>query len=90
MCRYHGIVTPLYPFMEPCALDVALNAILTFSYSISSDIPGCLSFVSKGSEDAVTSRGEWYCNIVIHAIYALYTLVALQVAHQHYGKLSLF
>ena len=48
MSRYHSIVAPVYPSIESCGLDVALNTRLTYSCFANLDIPGCLSFISKG------------------------------------------
>ena len=42
-------VAPVHPSRESFGLDMALNARLTCSYFANLDMPGCLSFVPKGS-----------------------------------------
>ena len=80
MCRYHSIVTPVHPSMESYGIDVALNSRPTCSYFANLEIFGCLSFVSKGLEDAAKSRWELCRNIAIYAIYAPYIWAVLWVA----------
>ena len=58
MCGYNNIVTPVQPSMESYGLDVALNARMTCSDFANSNISGCLSFVSKGLDNAIVYREE--------------------------------